>query len=130
MQERKIAWSTRRDRPLASSSGVVWSTKFAPIVTAVDLRPRLELPPRPEGSEPIHVVVRHEDGVISLLVDEIGDVFEATDENFEPLPATVHGVSREFVRGIYKVGPRLLLSLDVAAVLDLSGAVLLPAAAS
>jgi purine-binding chemotaxis protein CheW len=100
------------------------------IVTAVDLRPRLELPPRPDGIEPILVVVRHEDGVISLLVDEIGDVFEATDEDFEPLPATVHGVSREFVRGIYKVGARLLLILDVAAVLDLSGAVLLPAVAA
>lgn len=94
------------------------------IVTTVDLRHRLELVARPDEIEPINVVVRHDDGVVSLLADEIGDVFEVTDEDFEPLPPTVHGVVRDFVRGIYKVGPRLLLILDVERLLDLSSAVL------
>ena len=89
------------------------------IVTTIDLRHRLELEPRAEDHEPINVVVRSDDGVVSLLVDEISDVFEVTDENFEPLPPTLQGVYREFVRGIYKLDDRLLLILDTDRLLEL-----------
>lgn len=95
------------------------------IVTTVDLRHRLDLGPRPDGVEPINVVVRHDDGVVSLLVDVIGDVCEVTEEAFELLPPTVSDSAREFVRGICKVGDLLLLLLDVERLLDLS-AVALP----
>jgi len=90
------------------------------IVTTVDLRHRLELEPRqPDDQEPINVVVRHDEGVVSLLVDEIGDVFEVADEDFEPLPPTLKGVYRDFVRGIYKLDRKLLLILDTDRLLDL-----------
>src|SRR5712675_2915799 len=46
------------------------------IVTAVDLRRRLELAARPAGVLPMNVVVRSEDGAVSFLVDEIADVVE------------------------------------------------------
>src|SRR5580698_7062500 len=46
------------------------------IVTAVDLRRRLELEPAPPDIQPMNVVVRSEDGAVSLLVDEIGEVVE------------------------------------------------------
>src|SRR5690349_12857723 len=46
------------------------------IVTAIDMRRRLGLPDRPEGIVPMNMVVRCEDGALSLLVDEIGDVIE------------------------------------------------------
>jgi purine-binding chemotaxis protein CheW len=39
------------------------------IVTALDLRHRLELPERDAGSQPMNVVVRSDDGAVSLLVD-------------------------------------------------------------
>lgn len=89
------------------------------IVTTIDLRHRLELEPRDDDQEPINVVVRSEDGVVSLLVDEISDVFEVVDQDFEPLPPTLTGVYREFVRGIYKLEDRLLLILDTDKLLEL-----------
>ncbi len=82
------------------------------IVTAIDLRRRLELRQRPAGELPMNVVVRTSDGVVSLLVDEIGDVVEATDEAFEAVPETLSGVARELVRGVYKLKDKLLLVLD------------------
>jgi len=82
------------------------------IVTAIDLRRRLELPPRPEGQLPMNVVVRNEDGAVSLLVDEIGDVVEIQDEAYERPPETLKGVARELVTGVYKLKDRLLLILD------------------
>src|SRR5215471_16664583 len=59
------------------------------IVTAVDMRRRLGLPPRVGGQTPTNLVVRNEDGAVSLLVDEIGDVLNVTMDTFEPPPTTM-----------------------------------------
>ncbi len=48
------------------------------IVTAVELRHRLALPPREPNRLPMNVVVRTPEGAVSLLVDEIGDVVEVS----------------------------------------------------
>lgn len=82
------------------------------IVTAIDLRHRLELPPRDADRLPMNVVVRTDDGAVSLLVDEIGDVVEVPDEAYENTPKTLTGPTRELVRGVYKLKDRLLLILD------------------
>jgi len=83
------------------------------VVTAIELRRRLALPPRPDGRLPMNVVVRTDDGPVSLLVDEIGDVLEVDDAAFETPPETLDGVARELVTGVYKLQDRLLLVLDV-----------------
>jgi len=82
------------------------------IVMAVDLRRRLGMEDRPDGQLPMNVVVRTDDGAVSFLVDEIGDVLEAGEESFERPPETVAGPARELVRGVYKLEGRLMLVLD------------------
>jgi purine-binding chemotaxis protein CheW len=91
------------------------------IVTAIDLRRRLDLPARPDHELPMNVVVRSEDGAISLLVDEIGDVVELSDEGFEHPPETLRGVARDLIKGVYKLKGRLLLVLDTERTVNLSG---------
>jgi len=83
------------------------------IVTAIDLRCRLELNPRPAGHLPMNVVVRTDDGPMSLLVDEIGDVIEVGDDVFETAPETLRGRARQLVEGAYKLDERLLLTLNI-----------------
>jgi purine-binding chemotaxis protein CheW len=90
------------------------------IVTAIDLRSRLEMPPLAEGQLPMNVVVRTEDGAVSLLVDEIGDVIEIDGDNFEPPPETLHGVARDLVDGVYKLKERLLLLLNTPKTVNFS----------
>jgi len=82
------------------------------IITAIDLRRRLKLADRPEGQLPMNVVVRTDDGALSLLVDEIGDVVEIDDRSFERVPETVTGLIRDLIGGVYKLDGRLLLILD------------------
>lgn len=82
------------------------------IVTAIDLRKRLELAPRPEGMLPSNVVARSEDGAVSLLVDEIGDVVEVNQETFEPPPDTLHGTIREVLTGVHKLDGQLMHVLN------------------
>ena len=92
------------------------------IVTAVDLRRRLELAPRDAEQLPMNVVVRSDDGAVSLLVDEIGDVVEIQDDIYERPPETLKGVARELVQGVYKLKERLLLILDTEKTVNLSSA--------
>ena len=91
------------------------------IITAIDLRRRLEMPPRAENRLPMNVVVRTDDGAVSLLVDEIGDVVEIQDDTYEQLPETLTGVARELIRGVYKLKERLLLILDTERAVSLPG---------
>ena len=82
------------------------------IVTAIDLRRRLEMPPRAAGELPMNVVISSDDGAVSLLVDGIGDVVEVQDDIYERPPETLNGAARELIRGVYKLKERLLLILD------------------
>jgi purine-binding chemotaxis protein CheW len=82
------------------------------IVTAIDLRRRLDLPDRPDGEPPVNVVVQTDDGAVSLLVDEIGDVLRVSETAFERPPDTLRGTARDLIRGAYKLEGRLLLILD------------------
>lgn len=82
------------------------------IVLAVDLRQRFGMAQRPDTQLPMNFVVRTEDGPVSFLVDEIGDVIEVQEEFFEHPPETLQGSARDLVRGVYKLPGRLLLVLN------------------
>ena len=53
------------------------------IVMAIDLRRRFGMADRLESELPMNVVVRTEEGPVSFLVDEIGDVLEVQEDTFE-----------------------------------------------
>jgi purine-binding chemotaxis protein CheW len=83
------------------------------IVPALDLRRRFGLPEPSARESPKNVVVRTEDGVLSLLVDDIGDVLEVDEKSFERPPETFKGADRELIRGAYKLENHLLLVLNL-----------------
>lgn len=91
------------------------------IVTAIDLRRRLEMDDRAEGELPMNVVAQTPGGAVSLLVDSIGDVVEVDEEIFEPPPETLSGVAKQLVRGVYKFEGQLLLELDVDKAIAVGG---------
>lgn len=88
------------------------------IVTAIDLRRRLEMKDREPDQLPVNVVIRAEEGIISLLVDEIGDVVEVEEDTFEPPPETLSGKARGMVLGVHKLRGRLMHILDTERVAD------------
>lgn len=106
--------------PLASNvvSGLI--NLRGQIVTAIDLRRRLELEDREDKEPPMNVVVRTDDGPVSLLVDDIGDVLDVSDDTFEPPPPTIRGVAQELITGVHKLDERLLLLLDLEKVVRVS----------
>ena len=95
------------------------------IVTAVDMRRRLNLHNRSGDQTPMNIVVRTGEGAVSLLVDEIGDVVEVSPDTFERAPENVDAAARDLLLGVYKLKDRLLLILDIERTIDL-GAETLP----
>jgi purine-binding chemotaxis protein CheW len=104
--------------PVPKASGVIAGliNLRGQIVTAFDMRRRLQVAVQPE-KQPMNFVIRTEDGAVSLLVDEIGDVIEVKGEDFEMPPNTVSEVAREIIAGVYKLEGRLLLVLSTDQVL-------------
>ena len=90
------------------------------IVTAIDMRRRLRLPPRAEDKTPMNIVVRAGENVVSLLVDEIGDVLDMDVANYERPPINLDPAAGELIRGVYKLKGRLLLVLDEEKTVDLT----------
>ena len=88
------------------------------IVTAIDLRRRLGMPDAPSGTLPMSVVLRTEQGAVSVLVDRIGDVCEVSREQFELPPDTLRDLARDTIRGVFKLPDELLILLDVERVVE------------
>ncbi len=90
------------------------------IIPALDPHHRLEMKEREEGQLPMNVVVRTADGAVSLLVEEISDVLEASPRDFESPPDNIKGVTRDLVRGVYKLDKQLLLILDTDKAIEIN----------
>jgi purine-binding chemotaxis protein CheW len=90
------------------------------IVTAVDLRRRLELQAAPPDVKPMNVVVCSEDGAVSLLVDEIGDVVEVEGDSFEAAPENLRGSIRKVILGVHKLKGCLMHVLDTEKACEMS----------
>jgi len=97
--------------PLADSAVAGLINLRGQIVTAIDLRTRLGLPARATGDRSVNVVIRTEDGVFGLLVDEIGDVVDVDQHSLDPIPETVPAHVRDALHGAIKLADRLLLVL-------------------
>ena len=90
------------------------------IMSALDLRTRLELPPRGPDQLPMNVVVLHDKELICLLVDSISDIIFVDDEDFSPAPSTLDAALQSFINGAYKLEKELCVELDIQRVLQTS----------
>jgi purine-binding chemotaxis protein CheW len=95
------------------------------IVTALDLRCRLGLPARPEDVLPMNVIVRSRGEVVSLLVDDIGDVITVDTRRggglaLEAVPANVPSIVQDVVLGVLSLPESILLVLDADRAADVA----------
>jgi purine-binding chemotaxis protein CheW len=88
------------------------------IVTTVDLRRRFGMAPV-EGDElATNIVCQTAGGLVSLLVDRIGDVVEVNRSAFEPPPETVGGNARELIEGVYMLPGGLMSVVNIERVVE------------
>jgi purine-binding chemotaxis protein CheW len=86
------------------------------IATAIGLRELFGLSPDPSVKK-MTVVCKVEDILISLLVDNIGDVVEVSEKEFEPSPLSIPATIRSFMQGVYKTDTAILSIINLETIL-------------
>ncbi|MBY0339378.1 MAG: chemotaxis protein CheW [Acetobacteraceae bacterium] len=89
------------------------------IVTALDLRRRLGLPPRDPGRPAMSVVVEVGGELYSLLADQVGEVLALNPAERAPNPPTLQPAWRDLSLGVQRLGGSLLVLLDVGRLLEI-----------
>lgn len=87
------------------------------IVTAVDVRKRLNLP-LVDNKKRMSVVVEHDGELFSLLIDKVADVLRLDKSRFDKVPSTLDPTWQDVALGIFRLEDDLLIVLDVSKLLD------------
>lgn len=88
------------------------------IVIAIDTRRSLGLPRAIGDALPMNVVIHSDDGVVSLLVDDIGDVIDVPLDAYAPVPDNMPKEQRELIECVYDLKEGLMLVLNTTRVLQ------------
>jgi purine-binding chemotaxis protein CheW len=88
------------------------------IVTAIDLRRRLGLPPRGDGAAPIAIGMEERGELYGLLVDRAGDVLHLERSTYDANPVNLDRRWAGVCDGVHRLEHGLMVVLDVGKVLD------------
>jgi purine-binding chemotaxis protein CheW len=86
------------------------------IVTSISLRKLFLV--ETNQDEHMNIIVRFNDSLYALQVDEILDVIELQEEELEKTPASFHGSFKKFVSGVFKRSDGLYVLLDLKKILE------------
>ncbi|MBP0447658.1 chemotaxis protein CheW [Roseomonas sp. SSH11] len=87
------------------------------IVTAVELRSRLGLPPADRGAPQMSIIVEYDGELYSLVADSVREVISISPETREEAPATLGDTWRTHATAVYQLDGELLIELDPAQLL-------------
>lgn len=83
------------------------------IVTAIDMRRRLDLPPRGHGEKTMAIGIERHGESYGLLVDEVGEVLTVKASSADAVPVNLDPAWARIASGVHRLEGRLLVVLDV-----------------
>ncbi|MDD2309098.1 MAG: chemotaxis protein CheW [Desulfuromonadaceae bacterium] len=90
------------------------------IIPIIDMRVRLGLARKePTGKERI-IVIRNNNSLSGLLVDEVIQVVQVELDDVEAAPAVLDGIDRDFISGLGRSGGRLIIILNLGTIADIN----------
>jgi purine-binding chemotaxis protein CheW len=89
------------------------------IVTAIDMRSRLDLRARESAATPMAIGIEAKGESFGLLVDAVGEVLKLADADREPNPVNLDRKLAAVSAGVFRLDGQLLVVLDIERVLDL-----------
>jgi purine-binding chemotaxis protein CheW len=89
------------------------------VVTAIDMRRRLDLPAREEQRNNMAVGIEHRGESYGLLIDSVGEVLKILAANRDPNPVNLDRRWSQVADGVVQLEGRLMVVLDVDRVLEL-----------
>lgn len=88
------------------------------VVTAVDLRKRMNIGALDDAPGMMSVVVESRGELYSLLVDRVGDVLTLDSHDLDPLPLTLRDEWRGLCQGVNKRDEGLMVILDLEQIIQ------------
>jgi purine-binding chemotaxis protein CheW len=107
--------------PLASAEIAGVLNLRGRIVTAIEMRSRLDAQPRDNGAEAMAIGIEAKGESFGLIVDAVGEVLKLADFELEPNPINLDRKLAVLSHGVYRLEDRLLVVLDIDEVLRLRG---------
>ena len=89
------------------------------VVTAIDMRSRLDFGEREPGTPVMAIGIELKGESYGLLVDTVGEVMQLHNSACEAKPANLDGGLARVAAGIYRLEGQLMIVLDVDRVLDI-----------
>ena len=89
------------------------------IVTAIDMRRRLDLPARDDGRPRMAIEVECKGEFYGLLIDAIGEVLKLHATGREDNPVNLDARLARVAAGVHRLDGKLMVILDVDRVLDI-----------
>ncbi len=103
--------------PLAPAEIVGLLNLRGRVVTALCLRRRLGLPDRTDDSQKMAIGLEQGGETFALVVDGVGEVLKLGADTHEPVPINLDARWRNLSLGVHRLDGRLLVILDVDALL-------------
>jgi len=91
------------------------------VVTAIDMRSRLDLGSRPKDAAVMAIGIETKGESYGLLVDAVGEVMALRNSACEAKPANLDPRLSRVAAGVYRLEGQLMVVLDVDRVLELKG---------
>jgi purine-binding chemotaxis protein CheW len=88
------------------------------IVTAVDMRRRLGLPPRARHHDAMAVGIELKGESYGLVIDAVGEVLKLREDTREAVPINLDGRLAQVAAAVHRLDEDLLVVLDVERLLD------------
>ncbi|MEP6992857.1 MAG: chemotaxis protein CheW [bacterium] len=88
------------------------------VVPLVNLRRRFELPAAPSAAETRTLILNVSGEWIGVVVDAVTEVTDFDPSTVAPPPPLFRGLAGEYLKGIVRIGERLVIYLDVEQLLS------------
>lgn len=88
------------------------------VIPVINLNERFAIRQSAESTDARIIVVQVENKVVGMKVDQVSEVLRLAEDDIEPPPPMAIGVDASYIRGVGKVGERLVALLEVDKIID------------
>ncbi|BBB93162.1 MAG TPA: chemotaxis protein CheW [Methylomusa anaerophila] len=89
------------------------------VLPVIDLKKRLSLPPQDYTDDTRIIIVKVEDITVGMIVDAVSEVAAVDSDHIEPPQTVVGGIAADYLTGVGKAENRLLILLNVEAIIGI-----------
>lgn len=88
------------------------------IIPVIDLKKKFNLMGTNIRDNSKIIIAKEKDGDIGLIIDDVSQVMDISDEMLSSPPDIISGIVKEYIKGIVKMEKRIIIYLDMAKIMS------------